>query len=204
MRAWLRWSDSLLIAFAILAIGVAIIGTNSVDLRITLALQHLTSADAWFRAASRLGGEPVNIVAPIIAIFALGAVAWWREAVWLTASVVGETVLQHASKLVVGRVRPGFPVRVEELTWGSSFPSGHVMEYLALFGFLIVIVSTRLRPSVMRTIVMIALIALCCVIGPSRVYLGAHWTTDVIGAYLIGLWWLSVCARGYHGTLRRA
>ena len=199
----LRWADSLLIAFAILAIAVATVGPNAFDLRITLALQRLTVADVWFQAASMFGGDSVDIILPIIAVFALGAIGWWREAAFMTASTVGLGLLQVGIKHVVDRPRPEFPIRIEALTAGSSFPSGHVMEYLALFGFMAVIIATRVRPSVGRTVGLVVLVCLCCVIGPSRIYLGAHWTTDVIGAYLIGGWWLAVCARGYHGTLGR-
>ena len=78
---------------------------------------------------------------------------------------------------------------------GYSFPSGHVMAYVAYFGLLfafgVILFQGR---HWWRTTLLIVSAAFVLLIGPSRVYLGDHWASDVIGAYLIGgvLWGVAV------------
>jgi undecaprenyl-diphosphatase len=67
-----------------------------------------------------------------------------------------------------------------------SFPSGHTVHYTAFFGFLAFVVLTNFRSGWGRNIATGICLALVVLVGPSRVYLGEHWPTDVIGGYLIG------------------
>lgn len=69
---------------------------------------------------------------------------------------------------------------------GSSFPSGHVINYIGVYGFLAYLVHTWVRPASLRRAVRATLLALIGLVGPSRVYLGHHWFTDVLASYLLG------------------
>lgn len=69
---------------------------------------------------------------------------------------------------------------------GSSFPSGHVINYIGVYGFLAYLVHTWVRPAGLRRVLRGFLIALIGLVGPSRVYLGHHWFTDVLASYLLG------------------
>ena len=104
---------------------------------------------------------------------------------------VGE-LLNMFVKWIVGRPRPT-PALVQVMVQESSrsFPSGHVMHYMVFYGFLFFLAYTLPKRSLLRTLLLIALGGLMILVGVSRVYLGAHWPSDVAGAYLIGGTWLT-------------
>ncbi|MGH9762750.1 MAG: phosphatase PAP2 family protein [Blastocatellia bacterium] len=74
----------------------------------------------------------------------------------------------------------------------ESFPSGHVIFFVDFFGFLLFVTWAIFKPFRGRTILMVLFVFLISIIGVSRVYLGAHWPSDVAGAYLAGGLWLTV------------
>ncbi len=91
-------------------------------------------------------------------------------------------------KVQVGRPRPTADlVHIVQEALGYSFPSGHVMAYIAywglLFAFGIILFKGR---HWWRTALLITSATFVMLIGPSRIYLGDHWASDVLGAYLIG------------------
>ena len=99
----------------------------------------------------------------------------------------------NASKFIVARARPTTDmVEVYAHSVNESFPSGHVTSYVALYGFLFYLVYTLMRPSPLRSALLIVLGALIALVGLSRVYLGAHWASDVFGGYSIGFFWLAM------------
>ncbi len=81
-------------------------------------------------------------------------------------------------------VDPPVWVYRDELSY--SFPSGHVMEYVMLFGLLMWLAYRCMRPGALRTLTLVGMGLLIGLVGVSRIYLGAHWLTDVVGAYLAG------------------
>jgi undecaprenyl-diphosphatase len=120
------------------------------------------------------------------------------EAAWLTISVGSSSLLVNAIKSIVGRSRPSPDlVEVYEHPVSRSFPSGHVASYIALFGFLFYLVYTLMRPSPLRSTLLIFCGAMIGMVGVSRVYLGAHWASDVFGAYCFGLLWLALTIHVY-------
>ena len=91
-------------------------------------------------------------------------------------------------KLAIGRPRPlSSLVDVVAPVSGNSFPSGHVMFYTVFFGFLFFLAWARLPASLGRAAALTICGGLVLLIGPSRMYLGAHWLSDVIAAHLLGL-----------------
>lgn len=74
----------------------------------------------------------------------------------------------------------------------DSFPSGHVVFFVEFFGFLLFLTWTIFKPFRGRILVMVLLSLVISIVGVSRVYLGAHWPSDVAGAYLAGGIWLTV------------
>jgi len=115
------------------------------------------------------------------------------EAACLLMSLGSIWLLTNAIKIIVGRPRPSPDmVQVYYYPTTCSFPSGHVTSYMALYGFLFYLVYTRMRPSPPRSALLIILGALIGLVGLSRVYLGAHWASDVFGGYCLGSIWLAL------------
>jgi len=77
-----------------------------------------------------------------------------------------------------------------------SFPSGHVLFFIVFFGFIAYLAWLHLTGFARVTVIAICSV-LVLLIGPSRVYLGAHWASDVLGSYIIGVLWLFVLILGY-------
>jgi undecaprenyl-diphosphatase len=110
----------------------------------------------------------------------------------LVVVVVGGQLLNWIAKEGYDRPRPtsGSPI---DLPSSSSFPSGHAMTGIAVFGLLGLIVARQLRSARARAATVIAGFALGALIGASRVVLNVHFLTDVLGGAALGLAWLGVC-----------
>jgi undecaprenyl-diphosphatase len=112
--------------------------------------------------------------------------------------VSASSLVNQLMKIVVNRPRPSTDlVHVFFAVSHRSFPSGHTIFFVAFFGFLLFLTYVyRLRP-VYRWLLSFLFGSMIALIGLSRVYLGAHWSSDVIGGYLTGSLWLSVMIRSY-------
>lgn len=110
---------------------------------------------------------------------------------WLVA-FVGGGALDWALKTLFHRARPSFPDAFVHVL-GYSFPSGHAMGSLIGFGMLAYVVVRMLRrPSVDRSIAISAAVVVLG-IGFSRLYLGAHYLSDVVAGFAAGIVWLAAC-----------
>ena len=115
------------------------------------------------------------------------------EAACLLISLGSIWLLTNAIKIIVGRPRPSPDmVQVYYYPGACSFPSGHVTSYMALYGFLFYLVYTLMRSSPLRPALLTLLGVLIGLVGLSRVYLGAHWASDVFGGYCLGFIWLTL------------
>ncbi|GAC1639365.1 MAG: hypothetical protein NVS4B9_32200 [Ktedonobacteraceae bacterium] len=167
------------------------------DRSITMRLQKYQHP--WFRRffyfVSEIGFAKYAVPETLVVAGIFWALRFRLEAffILLTSS---STLLNQIVKRVIKRPRPDQElVTVVRVINEPSFPSGHVMWYLNFYGLLIYLLATNWRSSRVRN----SLISICTfligIIGPSRVYLGAHWPSDVMAGYVYGgLWFGGVMA----------
>lgn len=144
-------------------------------------------ADDVFRRISFLGSTRTVIVLGCV----LAAVAWRRcraVGVVVLLALVSRPLLEFTLKAVVGRDRPD----LERLVAGNgpSFPSGHVMAAVALWGLVPLVVALYSPDRRVWWASFGATSALIVAIGASRIYLGVHWFSDVIGGLIVGAFFL--------------
>lgn len=160
------------------------------DLRLTLLVQahHGPALDLVMQWVSRLsGGLTWYIVPPILAG---GIVVWLVLGRFEAALVVAcgpISLLNSALKLAVDRPRPAPDlVRVVGTAGQSSFPSGHAFLAILFWGFLGYLACTHLKARHLKALALLVSAAMLLLVGVSRVYLGAHWPSDVLGGYVTG------------------
>ncbi|QGQ96463.1 phosphatase PAP2 family protein [Paenibacillus psychroresistens] len=179
----------LIIAFAILTYLVQAISSFSLDLRITHSIQSIDFAafNGIMVFFSWAGFPPQSVVLMLLfvgLIYFLGL--RWEAAVTLLGGIFGQ-LLNWLIKELIHRDRPsGDLVNVVLKLDSYSFPSGHVMFYTEFFGFICFLAFVLLRPSWKRNVILILFGSQVLAVGISRIYLGAHWASDVLGAYLLG------------------
>ena len=100
------------------------------------------------------------------------------------------TILNQIIKFIMQRPRPT-EFRIIEET-GYSFPSGHSMVILAFYGYLIYLIYKYINNKHLKRTLIIILSVLICIIGVSRIYLGVHYTSDVLGGFLISFAYLII------------
>ncbi len=113
-----------------------------------------------------------------------------REAVRLSCLMAGALGLENGLKYSIHRVRPEAFFGVDPTTY--SFPSGHSLLSLCFYVSVAMFVAQRLRGGVGRVAIWTAAVLAIVVIGLSRIYLGVHYPTDVIGGYLTAALWTSL------------
>jgi undecaprenyl-diphosphatase len=126
----------------------------------------------------------------------------WRLTIYLLVTGAGALVLDPVLKSLVGRLRPVVAHPIAHGT-GNSFPSGHSLGSIVCYGavFLVFLPAARGRWRTAFTTVIVALIAL---IGISRILLGVHYVSDVIGGWAIGIAWLGLTAFAFEATRQAA
>jgi undecaprenyl-diphosphatase len=191
-------------AFVLLALVVRQAGADSFDVQVSQTVQHATSLDGLMRWISWLWYMPQTLMLDALVLCMLVLLGLRLEAVAVLLTLLGESAANALAKYLVARPRPG-PTLVHILhpVSGYSFPSGHVMGFMAFFGIVAYMAWRRLDPGLVRGVIIGTCIVLVVLVGPSRIYLGAHWATDVIGGYLLGFLWLYLAIQCYEAWIRR-
>ena len=108
----------------------------------------------------------------------------------ILSNVAIVTVLNQLIKRILQRPRPTEYRIIEET--GYSFPSGHSMVSMAFYGYLIYLIYRFVKNKYLKWISIVLLSLLICLIGISRIYLGVHYTSDVLGGFLISISYLVI------------
>lgn len=114
----------------------------------------------------------------------------WRPLVLLAAAVAGAVALYDIVKVLVGRPRPPQAIWIGHFP-AAAFPSGHATQTVAFYSLLAIIAGAGRSPRV-KLALCSAAVFVALVVGFSRIYLGAHWLTDVLGGYALGALWAAV------------
>ncbi len=167
-------------------------GTVLLDDRIntllaTFRVQPLISIFGWI---TDLGSSEGVVSAAVIATGFLWAQqrGWMAVAMWLTC--IGALASTTIGKFLIGRHRP--PLDVADTIMTPSFPSGHATIALAIYGFLAYAITRGVPSPRKRFEIAYWTATLIVLIGFSRIFLGFHYVTDVIGGFLVGGFWLLV------------
>jgi membrane-associated phospholipid phosphatase len=177
------------------------------DLKSYEELQEQASPffDELMQGVSYLGEALMVTVLTIIAVVTFALRRQWLEAIFMLATT-SNVLLTFVLKELIHRARPfRMPVSANEFIQNInqySYPSGHVLFFVVFFGFFAYLAWINFAGRV-RIIVIVTCAALIVLIGPSRVFLGAHWTSDVIGSYIIGTIWLLVLIFAHQLAIRR-
>jgi membrane-associated phospholipid phosphatase len=194
---WLAVALAAFLALALWATGAAY---SPFDVVITQFLQS-ARAPAFARfmeAVSAPGNGPEALILASLLIVAVAVAGLRWEATVAALAALLSYALAFWVKEVVRRPRPAAPlVEVFQKLANYSFPSGHVLFYTGFYGFLAYLAFVRLKPSPARTVLVCALLAAVALVGPSRIYLGEHWASDVLGGYLLGSIIVLVAAQAY-------
>ena len=184
-EAWLL----LLGATTLLAIYGANVADAAWEVEVTRWVQS-ASPDALHRIArfmTVIGRSPISTVIPAVVIVAMWISGQRHLSVFLSAAVVAR-VLSVVVKELVERPRPS--ASVVDVTYqlgGHSFPSGHALGATLFYGFLIYWAEVSISNRPVRRIVQGSLGMVIVLMGYARVELGAHWPTDVLGGFAIGV-----------------
>jgi len=186
--------------FWMLASEVAEGDTQGFDIRIVQALRNpanpsLSVGPAWLQAAmvdvTALGGPTILglMLAAVVGFLLLQT--RYHTALFVAATTASGEVLSYILKHTFNRARPSVVPNLRAMS--PSFPSGHAMEsaivYLTLGAVLMRVAETRITKVYLMGVAML----LTTMVGISRVYLGVHYPTDVVGGWIVGLVWASIC-----------
>jgi len=196
-RFWLTFTASVgaLAALAFGAITQDVAGHDGMavhDPRVTAWMvahraEWLTSI---LKVATWLGSTAVIIpLGVIVGGFFVLRRRRWQPLALLAAAVAGAVGLYDIVKPLIGRPRPPSAIWIGHFS-GAAFPSGHAVQSVAFYAMLAIVLGAG-RSASAKTMLWSVAVLVALVVGGSRIYLGAHWLTDVLGGYALGACWVA-------------
>ncbi|KKT35572.1 MAG: Phosphoesterase PA-phosphatase related protein [Candidatus Collierbacteria bacterium GW2011_GWB1_44_35] len=202
----MRYIYFLLIPFLLLALFASASPFFSIDLTISHAIQniHQSNFDLIMKAVSSIGNGRAMPFAAISIVSLVALLNFKLEAVYLFLSSVTSYLAAGLAKTLINRPRPddGLVMIYKQLA-DKSFPSSHAITYTVIFGFLFFVTLKKLKPSILKYSILGVSAFLILTVGLSRIYLGAHWASDVLGGYLFGAFWLLITVNMYQAHVQR-
>lgn len=185
----------LLAAFVLLAVLVLGGATTGFDHAIMVALRDADGSGigpGWLSKAmlnwSALGSGHVVTVIVIVAALGLFIAKRPREAAVVIACSLGTSILVNTLKPIFERARPSIVQHIDTVT-GFSFPSGHTTTATAIYATLGVLVAAGIKERRLKIYVFAISAFIPLLVGFTRVFLGVHYPTDVLGGWCLGLAW---------------
>lgn len=160
------------------------------DETVTQAVRQLyPSWSPFFLQVTRLA-NPLTIILLFLVVLLLLLYGKRRvEAIWFSSGVIGIAgIANPAIKLVFMRERPTLEHLVTEHSF--SFPSGHSAASMVFYGTLICLIPFLIKNPTVQKILQVLLASLILLIGISRIYLGVHFPSDILGGFSLSLTWL--------------
>jgi undecaprenyl-diphosphatase len=158
------------------------------DLQIILFLQSfanplLTSIMVW--TSNLFTSWPAALM-----VTGIGLLIGWRLGrkegilIWVAGLI---SVINQAFKILINRPRPSpEQVQIIGINHGNGYPSGHTFFATIILGIIAYLLFTHLKQKNLRILSLILIILIILLVGTSRIYLGAHWPSDVLGGYIFG------------------
>ena len=169
--------------FIVITILVVTNNTTSLDNKIYQSLIQLRCPffDAFFKTITEFA-NPI----PVIALLALFGIFLKRnDEILLSTNVLVTLLMNQILKNIIQRPRPSHLRLIKES--GYSYPSGHSMVAACLYATLIYIILKRIKNKVIKRTLIVLLTILIVLIGCSRIYVGVHYPSDVLGGYFLSL-----------------
>lgn len=196
---------AILIATTILGVFAVMIHANTgvvtLDVEITRwAAAHATPTSLKvFGYLTQAGGIVVITAAALATVaYAVRRPGRWSAVLFIVLVVGGQLLLANVLKIVIGRVRPNLPPF--DVFSGHAFPSGHTTAAAAVWPAVALILSrgrSRRAWAILAGLAVSLGVAVAC----SRIFLGAHWTSDVLGGLVLGWMWFGLCALALGGAV---
>ena len=194
---------------ALAALGVLVFGgltalvdlglTADADLAMTTAIQAaqipLFGGLMWLASVPGFPPYTFFLVGGAVGVLALAGLRTEAGFVLLASA---SSIITATVKAIIARPRPASElVRVDSIIGGHSFPSGHTLFYVTFFGFLGYLAYALMKPGRLRTALLWTCGLLVLLVGPSRIWLGHHWASDVLASYALGLAYLVFLVQAY-------
>jgi undecaprenyl-diphosphatase len=153
----------------------------------TLATPRFTGA---MQVVSAMASTPTVVILSTMMIVFLAVQQLWHRLLALVLAVAGGIVLSMALKVLFGRERPSW---ADAALTDAGFPSGHTMMATILYGFVAVYFIVPVQSWSARFFIALGTMTLIVLVALSRLYLGAHYLSDVLAAMAAGTAWLVLC-----------
>lgn len=205
-RLKIAYVGSAIAASLAIALGVKSGRTQALDENLTRRIQKIDAPgfDPLMHAVSWAGFPPQSKILPLLIPTAMLSAGRPLEALfqllgWGTGAISGGV------KRTMKRPRPAHPeiVVAKARLGGSSFPSGHVIIYTGVYGFLAYLAHVHIRVGLIRKVVVGLLAGMIALVGTSRVYLGHHFASDATVSYLLGTSYLIALTSLYNRARNR-
>ena len=203
----------MLFAFVSLAGEVTDGDTQAFDTKILRALRDPADpaqprGPAWIEGAlldlTAIGGPTVLGLVVLSVVGFLVLQTRYRTAFVVAITSIGGEILDTVMKLFFNRPRPTIVPHLR-VVYSTSFPSGHAMESAIVYLTLAAILMRASESRLTKMYILGIAVLLTTLVGISRVFLGVHYPTDVLGGWIVGFMWASICsiaARRFEGTVR--